>query len=291
MGAEVIALGLEQVCGQAFTAEAIEEGERGAERGNGDAFADCAGDDFTPGALAVFDGLFEEGVEQEVLEFGFAVEGAFDIAEEGATDDAASAPHEGDSAVVEFPAVFFGGGSEEHVALGVGDDFGGVEGFSDIFDPGGAVSGKFGVRAAVGFCGGGALVFHGGDATGVDCFGDESDGDAEVLGGDDCPFSGALLTCGIEDFVDERGAVIVFEAEDIAGDFDEVGVEFPCVPICEDGVHFVSGHAEAVFHEVIGFTDELHIAVFDPVMDHFDVVSGAVIPDPVAAGGSILDLG
>jgi len=49
---------------------------------------------------------------------------------EGSTapaDDAASSPHEGDGSVVEGPAQLLGGLPEEHEALGVGDDLGGVQ--------------------------------------------------------------------------------------------------------------------------------------------------------------------
>ena len=35
---------------------------------------------------------------------------------------------------------------------------------------------------------------------------------------------------------------------------------------------------------MIGFADQLHIAVFDTVVDHFDVVAGAAASHPVAAG-------
>ena len=43
--------------------------------------------------------------------------------------------------------------------------------------------------------------------------------------------------------------------------------------------------------EVVGLTDELHVAVLDAVVDHFDVVACAVFADPVAAGSSVFDLG
>ncbi len=291
MGAEVIALGLEEVGREAGAAEAVEEGEGGAEGGDGDAFADGAADDFAPGALAAFDGLFEEGVEEEVGELGVLVEGLFDVAEEGAADNAAAAPHEGDTAAVEVPAVLLGGGAHEHVALGVADDFGGVEGFADICDPGGAVAGETGVAGLEVLGGFDAGLLHGRHAAGVDGFGDEGNGDAEVLGGDDGPFAGAFLAGGVEDFVDQRGAVVVFFGEDIAGDFDEVGIELAAVPVGEDLVHLVGGEAESVLEEVVGFADELHIAVFDPVMGHLDIVAGAAFADPVAAGGAVGDFG
>ena len=50
-------------------------------------------------------------------------------------------------------------------------------------------------------------------------------------------------------------------------------------------------HAQRLAQQEIGFADELHVAVFDAVVDHLDEMAGAFGPDPVAAGRSILDLG
>jgi hypothetical protein len=70
----------------------------------------------------------------------------------------------------------------------------------------------------------------------------------------------------------------------VAGDFDEVAVELALVPLGEDGVQLVGGEAEAALEQVVGFADELHVAVLDAVVDHLDVVACAVFADPVAAG-------
>lgn len=43
------------------------------------------------------------------------------------SDDAASSPHQGDGAVVERPAELFGRLPQQHEALRVGNDLGGVE--------------------------------------------------------------------------------------------------------------------------------------------------------------------
>ena len=84
---------------------------------------------------------------------------------------------------------------------------------------------------------------------------------------------------------------VVLLGEDVAGDLDEVAVEFALVPFGEDLVHFVGGHAEAVLHELVGFADELHVAVFDAVVDHLHVMARAVFADPVAAGRAAVHLG
>ena len=129
-----------------------------------------------------------------------------------------------------------------------------------------------------------ALVLQGGNAARIDRLGDQRDGDAEVLRGDDRPFAGAFLAGGVEDLVHQRLAVGVLEGEDVAGDLDEVGVEFALVPFGEDLVHLVGGQAQAVLHQVVGLADELHVAVFDAVVDHLHVMAGAVFAHPIAAG-------
>lgn len=56
----------------------------------------------------------------------------------GPADDAAAPPHQGDAAVVEGPAEFGGRLSQQHEALSVRDDLGGIEGLEDT-----------GIRAAI----------------------------------------------------------------------------------------------------------------------------------------------
>src|SRR5208337_4439656 len=105
---------------------------------------------------------------------------------------------------------------------------------------------------------------------------------------DDRPFAGAFLAGGIDDFIDQRLAVGVFEGEDVGGDLDEVGIQLGFIPIGEGLVHFGGGHAQAVLHQLIGFADQLHVAVFDAVVDHFDVMAGAVFAHPIAARRAVL---
>ena len=105
------------------------------------------------------------------------------------------------------------------------------------------------------------------------------------------PFAGAFLSGGVEDFFDERRAVFVLVGEDVGGDVDEVAVQLGFFPVVEDGVHVVVVEAEAVFEDLVGLADELHVAVFDAVMHHFDEVPRAVRADPVTAGFAVLSFG
>ena len=42
--------------------------------------------------------------------------------------------------------------------------------------------------------------------------------------------------------------------------------------------HFITGHSQQVLHQVVGFTDELHVAVLDAVVHHLDIVAGPLTP-------------
>ena len=84
---------------------------------------------------------------------------------------------------------------------------------------------------------GDSLVFLGGEAAGEDRLGDQGQRHAQVARRDDGPFSGALLAGGIEDQVDHRPLGLgVGEAQDVAGDLDQVAVERALVPAVEDVV-------------------------------------------------------
>src|SRR5439155_89513 len=67
------------------------------------AMGDGRGADAPPALLGPADLLGEVRVQEQVRQLRIAVEGLLDAAQEGAPDDAAAAPHEGDAAVVELP--------------------------------------------------------------------------------------------------------------------------------------------------------------------------------------------
>ena len=79
-------------------------------------------------------------------------------------------------------------------------------------------------------------------------------------------------------------AIVVFLRENLGGDFDQEAVEFALVPFGEDVVQFVGAQAQTVFQKLVGFADQLHVAVLDAVVDHLHVMAGAVFAHPIAAG-------
>ncbi len=139
--------------------------------------------------------------------------------------------------------------------------------------------------------GGDALIFQRGDAAGIDRLGDEGDGHAHFHGVHHGPLASTLLAGGVEDLVHQVGAAGFLVAKDVAGDLDQVAIEHALVPVGKDIVDLVVGHAEAFVHQLVGLADELHVAIFDAVVDHLHIVTGTAFADPITAGGATLDLG
>src|SRR5690554_519598 len=80
MRTKVIALGLQQVGGQALTAVAIEIVECGGNSGSGDAVHYSSGHYTTPAVLCLVHHILKEGIEQEVGQVFVLVVGFFDFA-------------------------------------------------------------------------------------------------------------------------------------------------------------------------------------------------------------------
>ena len=95
---------------------------------------------------------------------------------------------------------------------------------------------------------------------------------------------------GVEDDVDEgllRHRVLLLE--NIGGDLDQEAVEGTLVPGGEDLSHLGGLEAEEALHKGVGLTDHLHVAILDAVVDHLDVVAGAVFADVGGARHAALD--
>lgn len=138
---------------------------------------------------------------------------------------------------------------------------------------------------------GGAQVALAGGGAGEGGLGDGGDRGGQVEGGLHGPAAGALLPGGVVDDVDERATgVRVGVGEDLGGDLDQIGAEAALVPGAEDVGDLGGAVPGDLAQQVVGLGDELHVGVFDAVVDHLDEVSGAVGAD-VGGAGFTVDLG
>ena len=218
--AEIIALRLQQIRRQAVGGVAVKIAEccRHGRRGN--AVLHSCRRDLAPRGDEFFHRLLEIRVEQEVTKLRIFVIRFLDLAEEDRADDAAAAPHEGNAAIVEIPAVGLGSRAHEGVALCVGDDLGRIQRLPDGFDHLGFVACKGRDCACVFLRCLDALVFHGGQAARKHGFADERQRNALVQRGDPRPLAGAFLPSSIENFLDDRLPVGVLIGQNIAGDLN-----------------------------------------------------------------------
>src|SRR5690606_5546759 len=288
MRAEIVTLGLEQVGGQIGSAVLIVIGKRRAEGRDGDPVEAGFGDGQAPIGLALADDVGEVGRQYQVGQGGFLIIGLFDLFQELRPDDAAAAPQHGDLPVVEIPAIGLGRRAQKLVALGVGHDLGGVKGVVDGRQEFGLVDLEAHFRRGQLARRGQALVLHGTEAARDHGLHHGRDRDPQIHGVLGGPLAGTLLTGLVEDDIDHglAGFRILF-AQDVAGDFDEVGVERAFVPFGEDFSDFHGRHFQEHLHHEVGFANELHVAVLDAIVDHLDVMAGAVGAHPFAAGNVV----
>lgn len=292
---EVVTLSLQQVGGEVLGAVSVVEAEGSAESGGRDTPESTLADNISPAALGLGDGGLEEVVEEKVLKVGVAAVGVGDILEKDGADDTATTPHEGNGRLVKLPAVLAGSLLDEHEALGIGDDLRGIQGLLQIIDESLLVTGELRSGATEKGAGAGTLVLESTQATREDSLADQGDGHAKVKSVNGSPLAGTLLASLIKDLLNERCAIVVVVLEDIASDFDQEGVQDTLVPLLEDFSDLANGHSHAALEDIIGLADELHVTIFNTIVDHLDEVTGTLITDPVAAslavalGGNTLE--
>lgn len=136
---EVVPLGLQQCCRETLRTIPVEPAQSSAEGWNGDSQSGGLSHNITPRGLRFVYCLIEEVIEQQVLQFlvlylsdSFVIRNGTlisfgDVAKEDRTNNATSAPHKGNSGVVEFPAIVMGGSTHKHKSLCVGDKLGCIE--------------------------------------------------------------------------------------------------------------------------------------------------------------------
>ncbi len=104
------------------------------------------------------------------------------------------------------------------------------------------------------------------------------------------PFAGSLCAGFVENHFHQRffGAVGIGKVDHPCGDLDEEAFEIvAAVPFVEDVAELGVVEAGHVLEQVVGFGDELHVAVFDAVVDHLDEVASAFGTDVGDAGAGV----
>lgn len=82
-------------------------------------------------------------------------------------------------------------------------------------------------------------------------------------GSDGGPLSSALLSSRVENLVGHEFPIIIFEPENVGGDFDQERVEDALIPFGEDICDLIVGDIETTPEDFIGLSNQLHVTVFN----------------------------
>ena len=113
---------------------------------------------------------------------------------------------------------------DEHEALSVGDDLGGVKGLLEVVDESSLVTLELGGRTSKDLAGADTLILDSTEAAREDSLADKSDGHAEVEGVDGGPLASALLASLIKNLLEEGSAIVILELENVRCDLNQEGI-------------------------------------------------------------------
>src|SRR5690606_39592631 len=105
------------------------------------------------------------------------------------------------------------------------------------------------------FRNGDALFLRGGQRARKDRLADERQWRALLERLDHGPLPGALLTRSVQDGIQNRLAALVYVAEDVSSDLEEVAVALTAVPLINHVAHLRIDHLQHVLHHTVGFAD------------------------------------
>jgi len=116
---------------------------------------------------------------------------------------------------------------------------------------------------------------------------DEGNRHTEIKGIDSGPFTSTLLTSRIKNLLNNGCSILIILVHDVASDLDEERVKDAIVPFGENIANLLVLHSETTLHDVVGFADQLHVAILNTVVDHLDVVTSTLVTNPLAAGFAV----
>ena len=141
---------------------------------------------------------------------------------------------------------------DEHEALSIGDDLGGIQGLLKVVDESLLVALELGGRATEDGAGAATLILEGTEAARENSLTDQGDGHAKVKGVNGSPLAGTLLASLVEDLVNKGSAIVVVVVENIAGDLNEEGVQNTSVPLGENITNLLGGETQTTLQDIVG---------------------------------------
>lgn len=146
---------------------------------------------------------------------------------------------------------------DEHEALGVRDNLGGVQGLLKVVDESLLVALELRSRTAQDAAGAATLILESTEAAREDSLTDQGDGHAKVQSVDGGPLAGTLLASLVEDLVNKGSAIGVVVVEDITGDLDQEGVKNTSVPFGENITNLLGGETDTALEDIVGLNNDV----------------------------------
>ena len=252
MRTEIVTLCLNQVGSRIERAQAVEitQGRTHGRQGYATQGAFC--NHLTPRRQSDLYLGAEEVVEQQVLQLRILPVRIRNLLQEYGTDNTAFTPYLCNRAEVQVPSVTFGSAANQRKTLCIRNQLRSIQGLANLFNIQVLTQfDRFGIQSGSLF----AFRRQGRQHTGINSFRNQCQRIVFVHCCDGAPFAGSFLSGDIQDFVQQRFAVFVAEAEDILCNLNQKTVQFPFVPFFKDDSHFVVIQSFTVLQQRIGFGD------------------------------------
>lgn len=150
---------------------------------------------------------------------------------------------------------------DEHEALGVGDDLGGIQGLLEVLDESLLVTIELGGRALEEAAGTDTLVLDSRQATREDGLTDQGDGHAKVKSVDGSPLAGALLTSLVKDLLDEGSSILIVVVENVTGNLNQEGVQDALVPLGENIGNLLALKTKTALEDIVSLAIDSMISI------------------------------
>src|SRR5690606_8232263 len=223
--------------------------------------------------------LFEVRRQQKVCDTRILSVGIGDFLQELSANDTAGTEDLRNLTVVQIPVVLVRCRAQLREALRVRDDFTQVQRTTNFLNEFSFITSWLGLRARQNFRSGNTLLLQRGNVTCKHRFGDQGQRLAQIQRALAGPFTGTLVRCFIQNHINKVITLFIFFSEDIFGDVDQVAVQLAFVPLGEGLCELLVGEVQATFQQRVGFSNQLHVAIFNAVVNHFHVMTSAIRTD------------
>ncbi|GAR63151.1 hypothetical protein NGUA15_04979 [Salmonella enterica] len=126
---------------------------------------------------------------------------------------------------------------------------------------------------------GNTLRFQRRDVTRKDRFGNQRQRFAQIQRALAGPFTGPFVGGFIKNDIHQVITVFIFFSEDVFSDVDQITAQLAVIPLSKSVRQLFIAEVQAAFQQGVSFSDKLHIAIFNTIVDHLDVVTRTIGAD------------